>query len=173
MPGRRRNIEANALADGGRLLDALNLRLLAELERDPRLTMARLARRLGMSAPAVTERVRRLESAGVIRGYFVELEPSALGMPLGAVVRVRPGPGNLQRVAALARSTPEVVECHRVTGDDCFLMHVQVAGVEHLEEVLDRFLVYGQTNTSVVQSSPVPRRNPPLPQRRMAPATGR
>jgi Lrp/AsnC family leucine-responsive transcriptional regulator len=125
--------------------------------------MAELARRVGMSAPAVSERLQRLEEEGVIAGYRVVIDPRALGLPLAAYVRVRPGPRQLQRIAELAIETPEVVECHRITGEDCFLLKVHVPGVEALEGILDRFLSYGQTTTSIVQSSPVPSRPLPLP----------
>jgi Lrp/AsnC family leucine-responsive transcriptional regulator len=139
------------------------LRLLAELRDDPRLTMAALARRVGMSAPAVTERVRRMEEAGVIRGYRLDLNPAALGLPISAYVRVRPNPGQLSRVADVAARIPEVVECHRVTGDDCFIMKVHFPAMDQLDRLLDRFLLYGTTTTSIIQSSPVPRRPAPLP----------
>jgi Lrp/AsnC family leucine-responsive transcriptional regulator len=146
------------------LLDRLNVRLLAELQRDPRLTMAELGRRVGMSSPAVTERVRRLEEAGVIAGYRLEINPAALGLPIAAYIRVRPSPGQLGRVAELAQRTPEVVECHRITGEDCFILKVHIPAVDQLDRILDRFLLYGTTTTSLIQSSPVPLRPPPLPE---------
>jgi Lrp/AsnC family transcriptional regulator, leucine-responsive regulatory protein len=145
------------------LLDETNLRLLNMLQKEPRATMAELARRVGMSAPAVSERVQRLEEGGVIAGYRLDIDPRALGLPLAAYVRIRPGPRQLQKIAELAIDTPEVVECHRITGEDCFLLKVHVEAVEALEGVLDRFLPFGQTTTSIVQSSPVPRRPLPLP----------
>jgi Lrp/AsnC family leucine-responsive transcriptional regulator len=143
------------------LLDDLNRRLLAELHEDPRLSMSALARRVGMSAPAVTERVQRLERAGIITGYRLEVDPVALGLPVTAFARVRPAAGQLSKIADLARSMPQVTECHRITGEDCFLIKVHGATVADLETVLDRFLVYGQTVTSIVVSTPVPPR--PLP----------
>jgi Lrp/AsnC family leucine-responsive transcriptional regulator len=143
--------------------DPVNLRLLAALHEDPRAGMSALARRVGMSAPAVTERVQRLARVGVIAGYRMEVDPAALGLPVAAFVRVRPAPGQLERVAELAARTPQVSECHRVTGDDCFLLKVHVAAVDELDEVLDQFLRYGQTNSSIVVSSPVPPRPLPLP----------
>jgi len=145
------------------LLDEVNVQLLEHLRRDPRMTMAELARRVGMSAPAVTERVQRLEEQGVIAGYRLDVDPSALGFPIAAYVRIRPGPRNLQKIAELAQGLPQVVECHRITGEDCFLMKVHVAAVDQLETVLDEFLPYGQTTTSIVQSTPVPARGLPLP----------
>ncbi|MGH2776277.1 MAG: Lrp/AsnC family transcriptional regulator [Actinomycetota bacterium] len=144
-------------------LDPVNLRLLDELSRNPRITMSELARRVGMSSPAVTDRVQRLETGGIITGYRVDLDPRAMGWPVAAFVRIRPGPGQLTRIAELAQQTPEVVECHRITGEDCFLLKVYVTEIDKLEEVLDRFLMFGQTTSSIVQSSPVPARPLPLP----------
>jgi Lrp/AsnC family leucine-responsive transcriptional regulator len=139
-------------------LDETNRRIVGELQKDGRLSMAELGRRVGLSAPAVTERLQRLEADGVIRAYQADVNPCALGLSLTAVIRVRPAPGQLANVAALAQDTDEVVECHRVTGDDCYFMKAHVRDVTHLEEVIDRFVVLGQTTTSIVQSSPVPRR---------------
>ena len=147
---------ANPVANGP--VDETNRRLLVELQQDARLSLAELGRRIGLSAPAVAERLGRLEAAGVIRGYRAELDPRALGLALSAMLRIRPAPRMLRDVAELARGTPEVVECHRMTGDDCYLMKLHVRDVEHLEEVIDRFAAYGQTTTSVLQSSPVPGR---------------
>ena len=124
--------------------------------------MAELGRRIGLSAPAVAERVQRLERAGVIRGYQAELDPVALGYPVAAVVRIRPAPGQLQRIPEIARETPEVGECHRITGDDCYLLRLHLHSIDDLEEILDRFTPFGMTTTSIVHSTPVPRRGPPL-----------
>ena len=126
--------------------------------------MAELGRRVGLSAPAVSERVQRLERAGVITGYRAELEPGALGYPISAVVRIRPSPGQLQRIPEIARATQEVAECHRITGEDCYLLRLHLRSIDELEEILDRFTPHGLTTTSIVHSTPVPRRGPPLPQ---------
>ena len=150
----------SGLPDGKSLLDGTNQRLLRELAGDPRASAARLARRVGMSAPAVRERLARLEEAGVIRGYRLDVDPAAIGLPVAAWVRVRPGPGQLHKVAELAARTPQVSECHRISGDDCFLMKVHVPALEALEPVLDEFLLYGQTISSFVVSTPVPPRTP-------------
>jgi Lrp/AsnC family leucine-responsive transcriptional regulator len=115
-----------------------------------------------MSAPAVRERILRMEEAGVIRGYRLELDPAALGHPVSAYVRVRPTPGQLPKIAELARSLPQVVECHRVTGEDCFVLKVYLPSINELDQVLDQFLAYGQTTTSIIQSTPVPPRSLPL-----------
>jgi len=153
--------------EGARLhpdLDAVNLALLAELAADPRLSMSELARRVGMSAPAVTERIRRLQEAGVISGLRVDVDPQALGMPVSAFVRIRPGPGQLPKLTALAAGHRQISECHRITGEDCLLARVHAPTVAQLESVLDDLLLYGQTTTSIVVATPVPPRNLPLPQ---------
>jgi Lrp/AsnC family leucine-responsive transcriptional regulator len=141
-----------------REIDETDRRLLVELQEDARLTHAELGRRVGLSPPAVTDRVRRLTDEGVIRGFHADVDPRALGFALSVIIRVRPAPRQLHKVAELARDTPEVVECHRITGEDCFFVKAHVRSVEHLEEVIDGFGVFGQTTTSVMQTSPVPRR---------------
>ena len=145
------------------LLDDVNRRLLAHLQQDPRLTMSALGRLVGMSPPAVTERVQRLERAGVIRGYRLDVDPAALGLPVTAWVRVRPGPRQLAKIADLAAGLPNVSECHRITGEDCFLIKLHAATIESITETLDKILLYGQTVTSIVHSSPVPPRALPVP----------
>jgi len=145
-------------------LDLVNMRVLEELQRDPRLSMSELGRRVGMSSPAVTERVRRLEEAGVIQGYRLEVNPVALGLPITAYIRIRPSPGQLSKIAELAQQIPEIVECHRVTGEDCFILKVHIPAIDQLDRLLDCFLFYGSTTTTIIQSSPVPLRPPPLPE---------
>lgn len=145
------------------LLDARNVELLRLLDGDPRASVSELARRIGMSAPAVKERLTRLEEAGVILGYRLDLSAKALGWPITAFIRVRPMAGQLPRIIELAESIPQVVECHRITGEDCFILKVHLDALENMDQILDRFLAYGQTTTSIVQSTPVPLRTPPLP----------
>ena len=142
------------------VLDRLDRALLAALDDDPRCSTAELARRAGTSPPTARERVRRLEEGGVIRGYRLDIDPAAVGLPVAAWVRIRPGPGQLPKVAELAQRTPEVSECHRISGEDCFLLKVHVPAIEDLESVLDRFLLHGQTHSSFVVATPVPPRTP-------------
>ena len=149
-------------APGEMVSDDTNRRILAELLQNPRLSMTELGRRVGLSSPAAAERVRRLEERGVIRGYGVDIDPAALGLPIAAFVRVKPNAGQLPRVIEVATSMPEVVECHRVTGEDCLIIKVHIPNLDQLDRILDAFLVYGNTTTSLVQSSPVPRRALPL-----------
>jgi Lrp/AsnC family transcriptional regulator, leucine-responsive regulatory protein len=147
---------------GGASLDAIDLRLLTALDINARLPLAELARRVEMSPQSVSERLKRLEDAGVIAGFSVKLDPKALGLSIGAYIRVRPMIGELQRVAEILRSIPEIVECDRITGDDCFIAKALVRDIAALEQVIDRLIPHAQTNTSIIQSSPVPRRAPRL-----------
>ncbi len=158
-----REIQVFTYKSNHELLDAVNIQLLKELQQEPRLTMTELGRRVAMSAPAVTERVRRMEEAGIILGYRLEINPVPLGLPITVYVRIRPNPGQLPRVAELVAQIPEVVECHRITGEDCFILKAYIPAIDQLDRILDRFLLYGSTTTSIVQSSPVPLRTPPLP----------
>jgi len=152
------------LPDGKSLLDDTNVRLLEALSADPRASAAELARRVNMSAPAVRERLARLEQAGVIRGYRVDIDPAAIGLPVAAWVRIRPGPGQLPKIAELAARTSQVSECHRISGEDCFLLKIHVPAIGALEAVLDQFLLYGQTISSIIVSTPVPPRTPAPPE---------
>ena len=134
------------------LLDDRNQKLLAALLKDPRASITALARRVGLSAPATRERLLRLEEAGVIKGWQVELDPKALGFPIAVLIRVRPMPGQLPKIAKLAQSLPQVTECHRITGEDCFLLRAYLRALDELDGLLDRFLAYGQT-TSTLKTS--------------------
>jgi Lrp/AsnC family leucine-responsive transcriptional regulator len=145
--------------------DPRNVDLLTMLQGDPRMNISELARRMGMSAPAVRERLAKLEDAHVIQGYRLDLNAAALGWPLQAYIRIRPMPGQLPKIAKLAESMPQVAECYRITGEDCIILRVYLESVETLDQVLDKFLAFGQTTTSLVQSTIVPSRTPPLPSR--------
>ncbi|MDQ3715763.1 MAG: Lrp/AsnC family transcriptional regulator [Actinomycetota bacterium] len=152
----------SGLPDAKSLLDRVNRQLLQVLTEDARASVSELARRVGMSAPAVRERLTRLEQEGVIRGYRLDVDPAAIGLPVAAWVRIRPGPGQLPRIAELAERVSEVSECYRISGEDCFLLKVHVRSIESLEDVLDQFLILGQTTSSFIVSTPVPPRPPAL-----------
>jgi Lrp/AsnC family leucine-responsive transcriptional regulator len=141
-------------------LDALDTAILGVLAEDARTPMRELAQKVGLSAPSATERVRRLETAGVIEGYTVRVNPCALGLPVGAILRIRPMPGELQRVAQMLAAIPEITTCDRVTGDDCFIAKAQVPSVADLESLINDLLPYASTNTCVVVSTPVAQRMP-------------
>src|SRR5262249_7103012 len=135
-------------------------RLLRLLDRNGRTPTARLARSLGMSAPSVAERLRRLEESRVIRRFTVDVDPAALGYPLAAYIPIRPATRPIAPGAALAAELPESAASDRITGDDCLLARAHVRSVEELERLIDRITPFAQTNTSIIQSSPVERRLP-------------
>jgi len=141
-------------------LDALDAALLGALAADARLPLRELARRIGLSAPSTTERLRRLEEAGVIEGYTVRVNTSEMALPIGAYLRIRPLPGELARVAALLDAEPQVVACDRVTGDDCFIAKVHVRDMGALEALINTLLPFAATNTSIVVSTTVAQRIP-------------
>ncbi|KAB2351848.1 Lrp/AsnC family transcriptional regulator [Actinomadura rudentiformis] len=143
-------------------LDETDLRILTELQRNARITLAELGRRVALSAPAVAERVQRLEDTGAITGYHAAVDPRVLGFPISVLVRIRPALRELSRIPKIAEEIPEIVECHRMTGDDCFFFVAHLRTVEDLEPILDRFTPYGRTTTSILQSAPVSRRPLPL-----------
>jgi Lrp/AsnC family leucine-responsive transcriptional regulator len=143
------------------VLDTVDHQIIGELARDGRISFAELGRRVSLSSPAVTERVRRLEQLGVITGYRAEIDPRALGYSLTAIVRVKPAVRQLSKIAELAADIPQIEECLRITGEDCFYMKLHLASIEELPSVLDQFLLYGETTTSIVNATPVPRRDPP------------
>ena len=144
------------------MFDRTNRRIVEELQADARLSMAELGRRVNLSPPAVAAHVQRLERAGVVTGYHAAVDPKALGYSVAAVVRVAPAVRELERIRQVARETPEVVECHRITGEDCFFLKLHLRAIDDLEGVLDRFTPYGRTTTSIIHSSPVDRRPLPL-----------
>jgi Lrp/AsnC family leucine-responsive transcriptional regulator len=144
------------------LLDATDRRIVEELVNDGRLTLAELGRRVSLSPPAVSERVQRLERGGVITGYRAEVDPRLIGYPLTAIVRVKPAARQLHKIPELALQIPQVAECHRITGEDCFFLKVHLRSIDELGGLLDRFLDYGETTTSIVNASPIPRRDPPI-----------
>jgi len=141
----------------------IDRRIIGELVENGRLSFAELGRRVNLSPPAVAERVQRLERSGVIAGYRAEIDPKALGYPLTAIIRVKPAPGQLARIPELAAEIPQVGECHRITGEDCCYLTLHLRSIDELSETLDRFLVHGETTTSLINATPIPRRDPPVP----------
>ena len=146
----------------GAELDAVDRQILGILAGNARISMADMGRALAMSPQSAADRLRRLEDLGVISGFAAKLNPEALGLTVGAYIRIRPAMGELPRVTSLLADIPEIVECDRITGDDCFIAKVFVARIEDLERVIDRLIPYAQTNTSIIQSSPVRQRAPKI-----------
>ncbi|MER5962263.1 Lrp/AsnC family transcriptional regulator [Streptomyces sp. NPDC002057] len=139
--------------------DATDWRILEALQAEGRASFADLARTVSMSPSAVTERVRRLEEAGVISGYTAIVDQDRLGLPILAFVRLRYPHGNYKPFHDLLGATPEILEAHHVTGDDCFVLKVAARSMRHLEEITGKIATLGAVTTSVVYSSPLPRRS--------------
>lgn len=144
-------------------LDAIDKTILTTLVENARTTTADLSRNVGLSAPSVAERVRRLEEAGIITGYGATISPEALGLPISVWLRIRPVPGEMKHVAKIIQSIPQITQCDRVTGEDCFLARAHLMSIADLERVIDRIVPYAMTNTSIIQSSPVEPRLPSFP----------
>ena len=136
-----------------KLLDRLGWKLLTELQKDGRISFAELGRRVGLSTPAVAQRVRRLEDEGIIRAYRADISALSVGLPITAFIRMSVVGNVLAKLTARVRSMPEIVECHRGTGEDSFILKVNVVSVEHLKDVIDRLTPYGTTSTSLVLTS--------------------
>ncbi|SHG35272.1 Lrp/AsnC family transcriptional regulator [Streptoalloteichus hindustanus] len=145
-------------ADSTFPLDSTDWRILAELQQDGRLSYSELGRRVGLGATAATDRVRRLVEAGVIRAFRAEVDLERVGYGVQAVVRLRYPSGNYRRLHTELERTPEILQCHHVTGEDCFVMTVATRNMRHLEEVAGRIAALGSITTSVVYSSPLPSR---------------
>ncbi len=137
-------------------IDDIDCEILAELQANARIAFAELGRRVGLSTPAVIERVHRLEESQVILGYRTLIDPAKVGLPVRAFVHVTVAGDKLAKFAAVVRNLPEVLECHRVTGAESFIVQVAVRDVRHMEEVIDSMMPYVSTNTSMVLASPVP-----------------
>ena len=144
------------------MLDELDRRMIEILVGDARISLKELARRVDLSSPSVSERLRRLEERGVIRSFTVDIDPNAMGYALQAIVRIRPLPGKLHLVQKLIEGIPEFSECDKVTGDDCFIGRLHIRSIEHLDKILDRITDKAETNTAIVKSQPVRRRLPPF-----------
>jgi Lrp/AsnC family leucine-responsive transcriptional regulator len=161
-PSKQRNFVRQALQIPDAAIDGIDAGILAQLQAAHRLRVAELARRVGLSGPAVADRLRRLEDSGTL-SYRAEVSPRALGYTICAIVRISPSGGGLRLIPGIARECPNVTECYRITGEDCFFMKVWLHSIDDLEPVLDLFTPHGRTTTSIVHSAPVPARPLPVP----------
>ena len=142
--------------------DEIDQLLISALMQDSRSSLKTLARISGLSSPSVAQRIHKLEERKVITGYTVDVDPKAFGYQLQAIIRIRPLPGQLQEVERQIQNTPQVTECDKVTGDDCFIARLHVRSIEQLDSLLDGLNAYAETNTSIIKKSPVKRRLPPM-----------
>jgi Lrp/AsnC family transcriptional regulator, leucine-responsive regulatory protein len=143
-------------------MDHLDKKIIAALSNQGRLSLKALAREVGLASPSVAERLKRLEERGVINGYTIVSTPAALGYPLQVMVRINPLPGEMKAVERLIQETRQIVECDRVTGEDCFFARVYCRSIEDIDVILDPFHRLAHTNTAIIKGQSVARRLPPL-----------
>ncbi len=141
-----------------KLLDRTNWRILAALQRNARLSLSELGREVNLSAPAVLERVRRLEEAGVIAGYHASINAEAVGLPVLAFIRINTATRDYPRFLAALKEMPEITECHHIAGADSFILKAHLPSNAHVEGLLQRLSAFGRTHTDIVLSSPLPHR---------------
>jgi Lrp/AsnC family transcriptional regulator, leucine-responsive regulatory protein len=145
----------NLQNDAEKLLDATGWQIIQALQENARLSYHELGRRVGLTAPAVAERVRKLEDAGVIMGYTARINPALVGLPITVFIRLSATPTGDRGMKQLVKTQPEILECHRVTGGDSFIMKVVVTSIAHLEALIHRLMEYSPSISSIVLSSPV------------------
>jgi Lrp/AsnC family transcriptional regulator, leucine-responsive regulatory protein len=151
------NAQKNQYAN--HMIDEIDRKILKELQLDGRISFAELGRRVGLTTPAVIVRVQKLEFARIITGYRAEIDTAKVGLPITAFIRMSIVGVDYSHIIEVAQESSEVIECHRGTGGDSFIMKVAVRSVEHLQEIIDRLTPYGITTTTIVLSSPVKRRD--------------
>ena len=144
------------------MIDEIDQKIIEALADNARLSIKELAQQAGLSSPSASERLRRLEERGVIDRFTVDLDLRAIGYPLQAIVRIRPLPGKLHIVQRLIEDIPQITECDKVTGDDCFVARLHMRSIEQLDEILDRIADRAETSTAIIKAQPVTRRLPPL-----------
>lgn len=140
------------------MIDEIDWKILVELQENARISFAELGRRIGLTTPAIIERVRKMEDAKIITGYRVEIDAAKVGLPVTAFIRMSITGVDYSHIIDVVKESEEVLECHRGTGGDSFIMKVAVASVEHLQTIIDKLTPYGITTTAIVLSSPVKRR---------------
>ena len=147
-------------------LDAIDSKILEHLDKHARISIAEIAREVSMSSPSINERIKRMEEHGIITRYTVELDSESLGYPLVAIVRMRQHPGKIKELIAMIQSIPEIIECDKVTGEDCFITRICFESMSQLDTILDKLSGLSETNTSIVKATVVERRNVPYHFRR-------
>ncbi len=140
------------------MIDEIDWKILVELQDDARTSYAELGRRIGLTTPAIIERIRKMEDAGIITGYRVEIDTAKVGLPVTAFIRMSITGVDYSHIIETVKESNEVLECHRGTGGDSFIIKVAVSDVEHLQTIIDKLTPYGITTTAIVLSSPVKRR---------------
>ena len=140
-------------SDKYNIIDGIDSRILKILEANGRISISELAQQIKMSAPSVTDRIRRLETRGVIQNFTINVDITKLGFEFVAIVRIKPSPGKMKKVEQMILEQSRFISCDKVTGDDCFVAHLALKSIHELDELLNTFHSFAQTNTSIVHSS--------------------
>lgn len=147
-----------------KLLDRIGLRILSVLQDNARMPLSQIGKKVGLSAPAVAERMRKLEEAGIIAGYHARIAPDAIGRSVCAFIRLTTDPGYYKAIITLAEEVPQITSCHHISGDASLILRVQVENVPALESLVERLSPFGRTQTDIVLSTPVDKNTSvPLP----------
>ena len=141
-----------------KLLDQIGLKILTVLQENARMPLSRIGKKVGLSGPAVAERMRKLEDAGIIKGYHARIAPEAVGRSVSAFINLTTDPKNYKAVKTLAADMHQITSCHHISGDASFIIHVQVEDLPALESVVERLSPFGQTKTAIVLSTSVDKR---------------
>lgn len=145
-------------------MDKIDEQLIAILAKNARISLKDLSQHVNLSSPSTSERLRRLEDRHIIRSYTLDLDQQAFGYNLQAIIHVKPLAGRMRITQEMIQATLECVECDKVTGDDCFISRLYIHSMEQLDTIIDRWAEYAEIQTSIVKSSPIMRRLPPLAQ---------
>lgn len=140
------------------MLDKIDKAVLRYLQEDARTPYSKLGRKVGLTGPAVAERVRRLEEMKVITGYHATINYASVGYPISAVMEVTYSSSHAQRMYSLASKLPEILECRHVTGNSSVVLHVVARSIQHLETLMKAVQAVGTTQTSIILSTPVSKR---------------
>ncbi|MDX2451307.1 Lrp/AsnC family transcriptional regulator [Desulfosarcina sp.] len=138
-----------------KLLDRIGRKILSALQENARIPLSRIGEKVGLSAPAVAERVKKLEEAGVITGYHARIDPSAMGRSVSAFIHLTTDARHYPAVKSLAADLPQISACHHISGDASFILHIRADDLSTLETVVGRLSPLGQTRTTIVLSTPV------------------
>src|SRR5215469_9432423 len=147
-----------AANDSEKILDATGWALLVALQENARASYADLGRLVGLTPPAVADRIRRMEATGIITGYHAVIDPAKLGLGLTSIIRFQATNTTFERIYAELKKYPEIISCQSVTGGDCMVLTAIVTSIDHLQELIVKLSYYGSSNTSIVLTSPISNR---------------
>ncbi len=136
-------------------IDEIGIKILKELQRNARSTFSKIGKRVGLSSPAVAERIYKMEESGIINGYHTDINPNIFGHTIMAFITITTQPGKYQKIYSFAEKEKEIIECHHISGNESLIMKVVSASIPHLENIVEKLSKFGETKSAIVLSSPV------------------